>query len=284
MLLLAAALYAAGTMRLWRRGAVGRGVRRTQAACFAAGWLTLALSLVSPLHALGGALFSAHMAQHELLIAVAAPLLVLGQPVVPSLWALPVGWRRSVGRLAARPGVRRAWRAVSRPAAATALHGVALWGWHLPLLYSASLRSEAVHAAQHASFLTTALLFWWAVVEPHARRRSAGWGVLCLFLTTLHTGVLGPLISVSSRLWYPAYGATTAPFGLMPLEDQQLAGVLMWVPASVAYVGAALWLFTCWLRESGRRAEAREAAGDRLLAATGVGGRTRPVRFMGGDT
>ncbi|HWJ22474.1 MAG TPA: cytochrome c oxidase assembly protein [Gemmatimonadaceae bacterium] len=254
-----AALYGRGLAALWRRAGVGAGVSRGEAAAFAAGWLTLAAALVSPLHAIGGVLFSAHMVQHELLVAVAAPLLVLGRPLVAAVWGLPPSWRGTAGDVGRQPLVHGASGSLTHPAVATALHGAALWVGHVPAFYALTLRSELAHAVQHASFLGTALLFWWAVLSPRARGTRAGTGILCLFVTTLHTGALGALIAVSERLWVPAYAATTGPWGLMPLEDQQLAGVLMWVPGSVAYVAAALWLFTCWLRESGRRVEAREA-------------------------
>ncbi|HET7457606.1 MAG TPA: cytochrome c oxidase assembly protein [Gemmatimonadaceae bacterium] len=264
------ALYARGLAALWGRAGVGAGVGRGEAAAFALGWLTLAAALVSPLHAIGGVLFSAHMVQHELLVAVAAPLLVVGRPLVAAAWALPPAWRRAAGDVGRAPAVHGAAEGLSRPTVATALHAAALGIGHVPTIYALTLRSEVAHAAQHASFLGTAFLFWWAVLAPRRRGARAGAGIVCLFVTVLFTGALGALIAVSSRLWVPAYAATTAPWGLMPLEDQQLAGVLMWVPGSVVYVAAALWLFTAWLRESGRRVEAREARDAALDAALGA--------------
>jgi cytochrome c oxidase assembly factor CtaG len=260
-LALAACLYARGTLALWHSSGTGCGVRRWEAASFAAGWTTLAIALVSPLHALGGVLFSAHMVQHELLMVVAAPLLVLGRPIVPSLWAMPRRWRRKSGRWARRAAVRGTWRAITAPAAAFALHFIAIWTWHAPGLYDLSLRSEFAHAIQHASFLGTALLFWWAIVQG-GRRIGHGAAVLYLFATAVHTSLLGALLTFTSSLWYPAYGATTGPWGLMPLEDQQLAGLIMWIPGGIVYAGAALALFASWLRESDASGErnARQAA------------------------
>lgn len=255
---LTAWLYAIGVRTLWRRAGIGAGVTRWEVAAFAGGWLALVAALVSPLHAMGSVLFSAHMAQHELLMVVAAPLLVLGRWVVPALWAVPPAWRRAAGRAAKRSAVRETWDAITRPARATLLHAVALWAWHAPALYAATLESDLVHAAQHASFLGSALLFWWALLNPRARRGQAGAGVFYLFVTAMHTGALGALIAVAGRPWYPAYRGTTAAWGLTPLEDQQLAGLVMWVPAGLAYIAAALWLFTCWLRESEWRVAQRE--------------------------
>ena len=260
----AAVLYARGLRLLWDEH-VGRGIRVWEAACFLAGWIAAALALLSPLHALSEQLFVAHMLQHELLMVVAAPLLVLGRPLVPSLWALPSPARRRIGAVTRRPRVRAVWRALTTPTVAFVIHGAAIWIWHAPPLFQATLENEAVHAAQHASFIGTALLFWWTIVQargPGGRSRSSGFGVavLLLFATTLHTGALGALLTFSRTLWYPAYASAAAAWGLTPFEDQQLAGLLMWIPASVAYLVAALLLFASWLTESERRVHDAELA------------------------
>jgi len=257
-LVLSGWLYARGVHRLWRRAGTGHGVRQWQAWSFAAGWMVLATALVSPLHRLGSALFSAHMAQHELLVSVAAPLLVLGQPLVPSLWAVPVAWRRRAGRWARARSVRRTWRWVTLPLAAFALHSLALWLWHLPAAYQATLRSDVTHAAQHASFIGTALLFWWVVLHARGRRAAHGPAIFYLFATVVHTGVLGAVLALAPRVLYPDYVPWTRAWGLTPLEDQQLGGLMMWMPGGLAYVAAGLTLVADWLRESGRRAQGRE--------------------------
>ena len=253
-LALVALLYAAGLRRLWRRAGTGRGVTRAMAAAHATGWATLVLALLSPLHAMGEVLFSAHMVQHELLVALAAPLLALGRPGVVLAWGFPARWRPRVGRLLARPALRATWRALTLPFVAFLLHAAALWLWHAPRLYERSLTSDVAHAIQHASFLGTALLFWWSVLQPlHARgeaaRRARGAAALSLFATMLHTGALGALLTFAPSLWYPAYATTTAAWGLMPLEDQQLAGIVMWVPGGIAYLAATLALMAGLLRE-----------------------------------
>ena len=247
-------LYARGVERVWRRAGVGRGIRRWQAGCFAAGWVTLAVAMATPLHPLGEVLFSAHMVQHELLMAVAAPLLVLGRPLVPFLWGMPMRWRRAAGGWARSGPVRGAWGALSAPFAAFVLHGVALWVWHIPGPYQATLRSEALHTAQHVAFLGTGLLFWYAVLHGRGGRVAYGASVFYLFATAMHSGGLGALLTFAPRPWYPAYGAAAGAWGLTPLEDQQLAGLIMWIPAGVAYVAGGLALLAAWLRESDRRA------------------------------
>ena len=246
---IAAWLYVRGARALWRSAGVGKGVATWEAAAFGAGWATLVLALMSPLHRLGEALFSAHMAQHELLMAVAAPLLVLGRPLVPLVWALPMSWRRSAGSWVAAPPFRRGWALVTLPIAAWTLHAAAIWLWHAPPLFEATLRSELIHALQHVSFLGSALLFWWALLRGRQGRLGGPAAVLYLFTTSLHTTVLGALLTFSSRVWYPLYASGTAPWGLTPLEDQQLAGLIMWVPGSLAYLIAALMIASTWLRE-----------------------------------
>ncbi len=242
-------LYYQGVRALWRNAGRGRGVRRWEAAAFVAGWLTLAVALVSPLHQLGGVLVAAHMAQHELLMVIAAPLLVLGRPIIPFLWGLPVSWRKVLGRWSVAAPVEASWRLLTLPSVAWSVHALAIWIWHAPSLYQATLLSEAIHTLQHVSFFLTALLFWWALLHGRGGRLGRPAAVIYLFTTSVHTSLLGALLTFSSSVWYPLYEATTLPWGLTPLEDQQLAGAIMWVPAGLAYLVATLALAATWLRE-----------------------------------
>jgi putative membrane protein len=202
--------------------------------------LALVLALVSPLDAFGARLFCAHMLQHELLMLVAAPLLVLGRPLAAWTWALSPAQRQVVGRWTRVRWWSATWALLTDPLAAWALHALALWLWHLPSWFEAALHNEAWHALQHASFLITALLFWWAVVGGDARARAGGFALLYLFTTMLHTGALGALLTMAPTPWYPSYAASAGALGLDPVEDQQLGGLVMWVPGSVAYLMAAL--------------------------------------------
>jgi putative membrane protein len=257
-LVLAGALYVVGCVRLARR-AGWTAHRRGQALAFAAGWATLAVALVSPLHPLGETLFAAHMAQHELLMVVAAPLLVLARPLVPWLWALPIGWRRALGALG-QGWIGRLWHRLTQPIVAFALHAVAIVLWHLPRLYDLTLGSDAIHAVQHLSFLGTALLFWWSLTWGAAA--AARWGVAIVLVTATmaYTSVLGVILTFARVPLFPAYGARAAAWGLTALEDQQLAGLIMWIPAGIAYLVAALAFAAGWMRASERRVRLREAA------------------------
>lgn len=252
-LTMVALLYAAGAFRLWRRSARSRPLRLRQALLFATGWAILAAALVSPLHALGERVFTAHMIEHELLMAVAAPLLVASRPAAAMMWALPVKLRLAFGAAGQAKVLRAVWAAVSRPLAATFLHGVAIWAWHVPALFEAALAQGVLHYAQHASFFGTGLLFWWVLLPRSGREQAYGSAVMHLFFTSLHTGLLGVLLLVSPRLWYPVNAAGAELWSLSPLEDQQLAGLVMWVPAGLIYGGAALLLAGLWIRSSGQR-------------------------------
>jgi putative membrane protein len=248
-MLLAAILYASGTARLWRRSVSGRRNRGWAALAFAVGWLTLGLALLSPLDRWGSELFAAHMVQHEVLMLVAAPLLVLGRPLPVFLWAFPAGARAKLGELGGIGWVSRVWRLLTRPLTAWLLHALALWIWHAPPLFDAVLTNRGIHDLQHVTFLVTALLFWSALL--HARARATqGAAILYLFTTTVHSSVLGALITFGSQPWYRNYLQTAPQWGLTALEDQQLGGLIMWVPASFVYVGIALVLLARWISAS----------------------------------
>jgi putative membrane protein len=239
-------LYASGVARLHERARNWPGSRTWQACSYAAAWLMLGGALVSPLHWLGEHLFTFHMIEHELVMVVAAPLFVLARPAGPMLWALPAPLRRATARAAVQPVLRSAWLWLTRPRHATLLHGLAIWIWHLPLLFDAAVVNLTLHRLQHLSFLVTALFFWWAML----RRSAPGGAVWHLFITMVHTSVLGALMALAPRVLYHVQTAAAPAFGLTPLEDQQLAGIIMWVPAETVYAGAALALAALWIRRS----------------------------------
>ncbi|HWX47482.1 MAG TPA: cytochrome c oxidase assembly protein [Roseomonas sp.] len=254
-LLTSLALFLGGTLRLWRHAGIGRGVGVGQAALYAAGWLSLAGALLSPLHWFGERLFTLHMVEHEVVMAVAAPLLVLARPGGAFAWALPAGLRRPVWRIGRAPELRRSWALLSAPLVATVLHGIAIWVWHLPALFDATVLHIVMHRLQHLSFLLTALLFWWSLM----RRSEPGAAALHVVLTMLHTSLLGTLMTFAPRVLYGAQTAQSSLWGLTPLEDQQLAGLIMWVPAGTVYAAAALGFFALWVKRSGRAWRAGDA-------------------------
>src|SRR4051812_27409980 len=258
-LALSAYWYTLGTTRIWRDAGFGHGIRKWEFASFWSGWLALVAALVSPLHAWGGMLFSAHMTQHEILMLVAAPLLVLGKPLVGMLKGLPRGWARDLVQWTNVGWWRIVWHAITNPLIAWLVHAIVLWAWHIPSLFQATLTSDFVHALQHLSFLLSALLFWWAVMQGPHRALNFGVAVLYMFGTALHSGALGALITFARTAWYPAYATTAPAWGMSALEDQQLGGIIMWIPACVMYIVAGLALAVGAMRSSEERVRRWEA-------------------------
>jgi cytochrome c oxidase assembly factor CtaG len=257
-LILSGALFWVGLIKLRRAAPRQKTTTTLEVWCFVGGWLSLFIALISPLHAWGRVLFSAHMTQHEVLMLIAAPLLVLSRPLVPFMWALPLNLSRRAGNLGKLTVVHQTWRALTIPFLAWLVHAIALWSWHMPVLFEAVLQNEWVHTAQHLSFLLSALLFWWALIHGPHGVMGYGAAVLYVFTTSIHSGVLGALITFAGSIWYPSYMGLTASWGMTPLEDQQLGGLIMWIPAGLVYVIAGLALFVGWMRESEMRMAKRK--------------------------
>ena len=207
------AFYFAGVLRVWRSAGYGRGIRPLEALAFFGGWLALVVALTPPIDEWAERWLVAHMVQHELLMVVAAPLLVLGRPLEAWRWVFPL----------------RVPRIFSDPLFAWGLHAAGIWAWHVPVLFEAAVRNPWLHLLQHTSFFLPAAIFWWTIFAPGPRQLG---GILYLLTTMMHTGALGALMTFSRTPWYAGYA----------LEDQQLAGLVMWVPAGVAYPLAALFL------------------------------------------
>jgi putative membrane protein len=241
-------MYTAG---VFRRGNIH--TLRWRHASFYAGWFTLALALVSPIHELGEQLFSAHMLQHEILILVSAPLISAAHPGATVLWAFAPSHRTNLGGWVHAIECSTPIRFLTRPLVAWLLEAVTLWIWHIPLLYQATLTSDWIHATQHLSFFVTAVLFWSALYGVGRSAMSYGAATFYVFVTAAHCSALGALLTFSMVLWYPAYQHTTQSRGLSPLQDQQLGGVIMWVPSGLVFVVIGLALFAKWLRESDHR-------------------------------
>jgi cytochrome c oxidase assembly factor CtaG len=238
------ALYARGVARLWRKAGVGRGVRVAEAWCFALGIAVLLAALVSPLAALASRSFSMHMIEHEMLMVVAAPLLVRARPLEAWAWALSSDARDRVVRWTRTAAAAWFWRSTTAPVSATVVHALALWVWHAPVLFVAALASEPLHALQHVCFLASALAFWWAMFGG-ATRNPGPTSLACLFATMLHTSALGALLTLAPSAMYGS--GEPRVFGLAPLQDQQLGGLVMWVPGGLAYVVAGLAIVAHWL-------------------------------------
>lgn len=248
-LVLLGAVYIIGLRSLWKRAGTGAGISRGRVASFGVGLSVLFVALVSPLHIFAEELFSAHMVQHLLLVLVAAPLFVIGRFPLALAWGLS---SRNTSRIWKDWKGKQAWDFLTHPATACLLHAAAIWTWHMPRLYQASLHYEWVHFLEHSTFFLTAFLFWQVFADltkslGAGRSANFGIGIFCVFVIALVNGLLGVLISFSPYVWYPVYIHETTFFGLTALEDQQLAGAIMWVPAGVVYLGSALSVLGRWL-------------------------------------
>jgi len=241
LLALLAMLLVAGWLAM--RRSAGRGPR----AAFLGAWGLASAALVSPLCALSVALFSARATQHMVLLVIAAPLLALALPDL-----LGSHLHDRVQRWLAPP-VR-----ALLPALAFA---VLLWAWHVPVLYDATFTSDLAYWAMHLSLLATALPLWLQLLQPG----QAGLlpRMLLGFATFMQMGLLGALLTLSPSLLYEAHVTTTLAWGMDPLADQQLGGLIMWIPGCSSLLLALLWSLVRTLREPG---ELRERAAEPAIS------------------
>jgi len=253
--------YGRGAGALWRSAGRGAVVSRGRVVTFGAGIAALVVALISPLDALSGALFGAHMVQHVLLTLVAAPLLVLSSPLQTMAWGLPPHLRRRAGRWQGRVRALLWWPGL--PIAGLAIYTLVFTAWHLPVAYDAALRHDAVHALEHLTMMGAALALWAPIVRP--RRTHGGVGVVLLFISLIASGILAALLVFAPTAWYahPPMGG----WGLTPLEDQQIAGAVMWVGGGIIYVVAGAIVLMRWLRADEEATARREQRRDRTAPA-----------------
>jgi putative membrane protein len=255
LLVLSTAAYILGLIRINRahRGAI---LKPWRIAAFCGGTMTLVLALLSPLDQLAASSFSAHMSQHLLLMLGAPPLLVASHPMIAWLWCFPPTRRKRLSRWwAGRGAVRRAIGILLHPVTVWTGATVALWFWHMPRPYAWALANENVHAFEHACFFLTSLAFWYVLFEPRGRAHLGYGGAILFGLTFgIQNGFLGAILTFARHPLYAAYQGTavTGMFDLSALEDQQLAGVLMWVPTGIVHLGLLLSLLVNWLNNAGR--------------------------------
>lgn len=240
-LALALLVYAVGWVRLNKRASAP-----PRPAMFLSGWTVLTLSLVSPLHEAGERSFTVHMVEHELIMLVATALLAASSAGAALAWGLPRPLRHGLSGSWKSP-LQSLWRSLAEPVTATAIQGAVMWAWHAPPLFNRALENFTWHVAQHACFFMSSLLFWWAMIHP--RRRNYGLSATCLFVTSLIGGALGALMSLSSSPWYADYATMgVTGIGLDPVDDQRLAGLIMWIPGGAVHGMAAVLMFHKWLK------------------------------------
>jgi putative membrane protein len=250
-------LYTRGVHELWRVAGPDRLVRRWQVFAFAGGITALLVALASPLEHEADVNLVWHMTQHVVLLTVAAPLLAASAPLTAMLYALPPSGRRRwqpAWRRLIRSQSERGWIVWIVLSFVVANITVAIW--HVPALYDAAVRNDVIHALEHVTFVVTAIVFWWVLIGA-GRRSRRGFGVLTVFAATLPATALGVLMTLAHKPWYSVYG-----HGADALQQQQVAGAVMWGFGGMVMVAVAAALFASWLAEMDRadeRARARAA-------------------------
>ena len=252
-------------LRLFRSTAGGLRI-----AAFLGALATLGIAFSPALQRASEQYFACHMVQHELLMLVAAPMIVLAGSVPLTLCEMVLPRRIQLLKRALAKIAVAARNSRSLPLAAWLLHAVVLWVWHAPALFQAAIHNEAIHVVQHASFFGTALLFWWALALE-CRNRRYGAGIAYVFTTGVHSSILGALLAFSTSPWYGYYASRTydtsvgpvsflrispfvvSPLVMSPLQDQQLGGLIMWVPFGTILVVVGLLLASQWIEHAGSR-------------------------------
>jgi putative membrane protein len=247
---------------------------------YIAGLLVIALALVSPIDVLVQQLFFVHMIQHLLLIMIAPPLLLLPNPMPFLLWGLPDGLRRSVGRGLGRVLNKDSMtgsliRKATTPAVIYLLFIIVVFGWHDPDLYNAALRSDLVHDIEHITFFLAGMLFWWQIIGagPIIHKQFGRIGRIAFTLAAIPPNMaLGIVLAFTPVVVYTHYNDVPRLLNMSPLTDQQLSGIIMWIPGSMMYIIAALILIAGLLKgEDAKPTPTRPAwTNDELLAAPGT--------------
>lgn len=239
---LVAIVYARGLRRIRRRTRRGAPAL-ARAPAFGSGLAILIVALQSPISTYDDRLFSIHMLQHMLLVLGAAPLLLIGAPLLPLLWGLPDQERRGVGRLLSpHAPLHRFGHRITQPLVAAVLFLGTVAVWHVPLLYDAAQARSITHDLEHALLVGTAVLFWWPLLPPTGASRRMGHGLAVVYLAAaaFEGTVIGALLTFSSEPLYTTYRLAPRIAGLSVLQDQQLAGLIMWVPSGLVYLSAIL--------------------------------------------
>jgi cytochrome c oxidase assembly factor CtaG len=290
VLALAGTLFSRGWWQLRQRGAArnhrraGRPRRRLavtwRLAAYWGGLLAIALALLSPIDALGQQLFFMHMIQHLLLIMIAPPLLLVANPMPFVLWGLPTGLRHKVGGLFSQALHResrfRGWlRLLTQPGIIWMVWVISLIGWHDPTMYDAALRFEWVHNVEHLTFFIASTLLWWHLTGagPRIHKQFGLLGRIALVMSVVPPNMLtGIVLAFAEQGYYSYYESVPRLWGFDVLTDQQLGGVIMWVPGSMMYILAALILIGRFLSQEDRKPQLPESkwASEQAIAAPGL--------------
>jgi cytochrome c oxidase assembly factor CtaG len=240
-------LYAIGSLR--KRHFPDEPIMKGQTIAFLSGMLIMFLALVSPLDELGDSyLFSAHMLQHLCLTILGPPLLLLGTPE----WMVKPALRNTF--------IFQVARVLTYPALAFVLYNIDFWLWHAPPLYNATLENQTIHIFEHLTFIGFGLLYWWPVFSPSKDlpRLTFGGQIFYLFISGMPSVLLGAGLTLSPALYAP-YIAAPRIWGISAATDQQLGGLIMWIPVSIFYMCIMSVLFMRWMLQQEAKQQAKEA-------------------------
>lgn len=253
-LLVTATMYWVGWRRLARLGGEGKGavLPGWRVASFYAGLAMVWLALFSPVGVYTELFFFMHMIQHLLLVEVAAPLILLGAPLLPMMWSLPRGPRVGLGSLFAPGPVKLLFTGLTHPLVAVAQYCTVISSWHIPVFYDAAQGRTVVHDLEHAIFLGSALLFWWPVIHPAGGRRRLSFAAgTVYFMPVVAVGsMIGALLTFARQPLYATYARLPRVWGISVVQDQQLAGLIMWVPGGLVFLVPMLIFLVLLFRES----------------------------------
>lgn len=252
MIALSVGLYLTGWWRIKRHSSSHSVLPTWRLWCFLLGLATIWVALLSPIGVYDDLFFFIHMIQHLLLMLLAAPLLLLGAPLLPMLWAFPRDIRVGVGRLFAPGLIHTVFSTLTHPAVAVTLYCLVESVWHIPRFYDAAQGRTLTHNLEHAIFLGAALLFWWPVIHPAGGRRRLSYAAgVVYFLPPMLVGTLiGALLTFAPRPLYSYYEHVPRVWGISVLQDQQLAGLIMWVPGGLAFLVPVFVFLVLVLSES----------------------------------
>jgi cytochrome c oxidase assembly factor CtaG len=248
LLIIGLYLYAVGPLR--RKAHLADSVKRSQVVAFLSGVVIIFLALATPLDELGDEyLFSAHMVQHLLITIVGPPLLLIGTP----------GWL--IKPLLRDQTVFRIAKFLTFPLVAALLYNMDFWLWHIPALYNAALSDENIHILEHISFMIFATISWWPIFSPveELPRLSIGGQILYIFLNGMPAVALGAGLTFFPPAYAPYIQQPIRAWGISPALDQQLGGLIMWVPGNIIYIIIASILFIRWMQMQDAKQRAAEA-------------------------
>ncbi len=261
----AAGLYSLGWRRLPQQPSGKRLLPPWRGLCYYGGLALIGLALLSPVAVFSALLFMMHMLQHVLLIS-AAPLVLLGSPLLPMLWALPPRPRRALGLLFVPAGpLHFAFHWLTNPFVAGSLYVFTVGLWHAPSFYDAAQGRSLLHDLEHVMFFGSSLLYWWPVVHPARGRRRLGYGQAIFYVAApmLEHNALGMVLTFAQHPLYQTYQLLPRVWGISVVLDQQLAGAVMGVSGVAVNLTALTVLLVLFLRGEERKAVVDERSAGR---------------------